>query len=60
MHHGDCIAQPCSCMRCHAEELYNITSSVTWHCKSKGNRLYSKYKNQSDSSRLVNWFKSLL
>ena len=26
MHDGDCISQPCSCLKCHAEDMLDITS----------------------------------
>lgn len=31
-HCGDCICVPSTCMRCYAEDLYAIKSTVTW-CK---------------------------
>lgn len=42
MHEGDCTAIACSCMRCQAENVFNIPSTVTWG-KSEGYKLYQEF-----------------
>ena len=42
-HCGDCVAVSGSCLRCIAEELYKVPSTVTWQNKSAGWHLYNKY-----------------
>ena len=41
-HCGDCVAVPCSCVRCHAEDLYG-QDTVTWENKKDGWKLYNEY-----------------
>lgn len=41
-HGGDCTALPGSCMRCHAEAMFNIPSTVTWG-KHEGYALLQHY-----------------
>lgn len=45
-HGGDCTAIACSCIRCWAEDLYDIPSTVTWNGKHEGSRLYHEWKSQ--------------
>lgn len=42
-HMGDCTGFPSTCMRCHAEELFNIPNTATWSGKSEGYRLHDEY-----------------
>lgn len=42
-HMGDCTGFPSSCMRCHAEELFNIPNTVSWKGKGEGSKLYNEY-----------------
>lgn len=39
-HCGDCTAHPAGCMRCSAEQLYNLPSTVTWRSKREGRELF--------------------
>jgi len=54
IHRGDCVACPCSCVRCHTEDLYGI-DSVTWKGKHKGWKLYNQYleeiKNEKSTTK---------
>lgn len=43
MHCGDCVAVPSSCMRCHAEDLYDIPDTATWRNKHEGWKLFNQY-----------------
>jgi hypothetical protein len=43
-HEGDCVACPCGCLRCQAEDLYGLPSSVTWKGKHEGWALYNQAK----------------
>ena len=46
-HAGDCVALPCSCMRCWAENNYGIPATATWG-KSAGSRAwYAKHDKRS-------------
>ncbi len=40
-HTGDCTAVACPCLRCHAELLYRLPSTVTWG-KHEGYRLWTR------------------
>lgn len=42
-HDGDCTSAPGPCIRCHAEDLYEIPSSVTWANKAEGAELFKEY-----------------
>ena len=48
-HGGDCTAVPCGCIRCHAEDLYDLPSTVTWVGKHEGSRLYHEWLAQKKS-----------
>lgn len=51
-HAGDCVAFPCTCMRCYAEEKYKLPITATF-TKSEGNKLYHevlKQRSQNNSS----------
>lgn len=39
IHHGDCVAAPTSCMKCHAEELLGIDTLPENHTKNIGSQL---------------------
>ena len=41
-HMGDCVCLPCSCSRCHAEQLYAVPLTATWS-KHEGSALYREW-----------------
>lgn len=44
-HAGDCVAYPCSCMRCYAEEFYKLQPTANWP-KAVGHRLATLFNMQ--------------
>jgi hypothetical protein len=50
IHSGDCTGFPSSCSRCHAEELFGITSTVKWG-KAEGQRLWKEFSDDVDRQK---------
>jgi hypothetical protein len=48
IHCGDCTAVPSPCLRCHAEDLYNLPNSRSWNSKSEGWAIYCRWKKLVD------------
>lgn len=47
-HEGDCVACPCACSRCHAEDYYGLPNSRTWANKAEGWSLYQAAKREQE------------
>ena len=48
-HEGDCVACPCGCSRCHAEDYYDLPTSRTWCNKSEGWAVYQAAKREREA-----------
>ncbi len=53
-HGGDCVAQSASCIRCYAEELYDLPSSITWKGKHEGARLFGEWLRIQNKKEEIN------
>ena len=49
-HTGDCTAVACPCLRCHAERLYRLPSTVSWN-KHEGYRLWHRMNTLTERDR---------
>jgi hypothetical protein len=50
IHSGDCTAFACSCMRCHAEEMFGVPGTANWG-KHEGWKLWNEYSADVDRQK---------
>lgn len=51
-HGGDCTGLAGACIRCHAEDWYDLSSTVSWKDKAEGHKLMYEYDNLNKKGNL--------